>query len=102
MRTNIIIDDNLMSEAMRLTGLKTKRDVVEKALQVLVRNAGQSAVLALEGKIHWEGDLEQMRQSRYLHEETVTYSSESAPDKPAQAKPKGRKARNATDPARHG
>lgn len=102
MRTNIIIDDGLMSEAMRLTGLKTKRDVVEKALQVLVRNAGQSAVLALEGKIHWEGDLEQMRQGRYLHEETAAYTTESATEKPAKAKIKRRKERNATDPTRHG
>lgn len=102
MRTNIIIDDTLMREAMRLTGLATKREVVEKALQVLVRNAGQSAVLALEGKIHWEGDLLQTRQSRHLHEESATYEAEPVTEQPTAAKSKRRKPRHATDNARDG
>jgi hypothetical protein len=68
----------------------------------LVRNAGQSAVLALEGKIHWEGNIEQMRQGRYLHEEAVEYTTEPITEKPIVAKPKERKKRNATDTTRHG
>lgn len=64
MRTNIVIDEDLIQEAMRLTGLSTKRAVVERALETLVRLAGQRAVLELEGKIHWEGDLDAMRRSR--------------------------------------
>jgi Arc/MetJ family transcription regulator len=105
MRTNIIIDDRLMNEAMRLTGITTKREVVEKALQVLVRNAGQSAVLALEGKIHWGEDLYQMRQPRYLHlnEEPAEYRAEPSTEPTATApKTKRRKPVYAADNARHG
>jgi Arc/MetJ family transcription regulator len=58
MRTNIVINDELITQAMRLTGLRTKREVVEEALRVLGRNASQAAVLDLEGTVHWEGDLQ--------------------------------------------
>ena len=76
MRTNIVIDDDLMAEAMRVTGLKTKRDVVEEALRVLVRTTQQKNVLMLRGQIHWEGDLDMLRQGRYFHESTVPYTSD--------------------------
>lgn len=75
MRTNIVIDDDLMAEAMRLTGIKTKRDVVEEALRVLVRTTAQKNILALRGKIHWEGDLNAMRQGRYFHEDKGSYTT---------------------------
>jgi len=74
MRTNIVIDDELMAEARQLTGLKTKREVVEEALRVLIRTTQQKNVLALRGKIQWEGDLDAMRQGRYFHEPTVPYA----------------------------
>jgi len=61
MRTNIIIDDTLMSEAMRATGLKTKRDTVELGLKTLLRLNRQSELRKLRGKLRWEGDLEAMR-----------------------------------------
>jgi Arc/MetJ family transcription regulator len=61
MRTNIVIDDRLMREAMKLTGLTTKREVVEEALKQLVRYRKQLSVLELFGKVQWEGDLEAMR-----------------------------------------
>ncbi len=64
MRTNIEIDDELMAEAMERSGLKTKKAVVEEALRFLVRRQGQQQVLALAGKVHWEGDIEEMRTSR--------------------------------------
>jgi Arc/MetJ family transcription regulator len=73
MRTNIVIDDKLMAEAMRLTGIKTKRDVVEEALRILVRTTQQKNVLALRGQIQWEGNLDALRQGRYLHESKVDY-----------------------------
>ena len=60
MRTNIVIDDRLMAEAMAASGLKTKRDVVEEALRRMVAIKRQSEVLKLRG-IGWEGDLEAMR-----------------------------------------
>ena len=61
MRTNIVIDDKLIAEAQRLTGIATKRRVVEEALQLLVRLKRQEAVKAWRGKLLWEGDLEVMR-----------------------------------------
>lgn len=64
MRTNIVIDDELVAEAQRLTGISTKRGVVEAALQLLVRLKRQEAVRAWRGKLRWEGDLDTMRRDR--------------------------------------
>jgi Arc/MetJ family transcription regulator len=61
MRTNIEIDDKLMKQALRLTGYKTKRAVVEAGLQMLVRVKGQEEMLKLAGKVHWDGNLDEMR-----------------------------------------
>lgn len=58
MRTNIEIDDNLLDEALRLTGLKTKRAVVEQGLRTLIRLGRQRKVLDLVGKVHWEGNID--------------------------------------------
>jgi Arc/MetJ family transcription regulator len=63
MRTNIIIDDELMKEAQEATGLKTKKAVVEEALKRLVRSKRQVAALdALWGSADWQGDLNAMRE----------------------------------------
>jgi Arc/MetJ family transcription regulator len=62
MRTNNVIDDELVAEAQRLTGISTKRGVVEEALQLLVRLKRQEAVKTWRGKLSWAGDLETMRQ----------------------------------------
>lgn len=64
MRTNIVIDDKLMKEALRATGAKTKREVVERGLKTLVDLRKQEQARQLRGKIKWEGDLEQMRTDR--------------------------------------
>lgn len=64
MRTNIVIDDQLMKDALRTTGLKTKREVVELGLRTLVRLTKQTEIEALRGKLHWEGDLDAMRRDR--------------------------------------
>jgi Arc/MetJ family transcription regulator len=61
MRTNIVLDDDLVTEAMRRTGIKTKRAVVEEALRKLIRLKRQEEIRSLRGKLHWEGDLDQMR-----------------------------------------
>jgi Arc/MetJ family transcription regulator len=64
MRTNIEIDDELMDEALKLTGLATKRAVVEEGLRLMVRLRKQARALkALKG-LGWEGDLDKMRQDR--------------------------------------
>jgi Arc/MetJ family transcription regulator len=61
MRTNIVIDDHLMADALELTGLKTKREVVELGLRTLVRLKRQEDIRRFRGKLHWEGDLDGMR-----------------------------------------
>ncbi len=61
MRTNIVIDDKLMKEALRVTGAKTKREAVELGLQTLVDLRRQEQARQLRGKITWEGDLDETR-----------------------------------------
>ena len=61
MRTNIVIDDELMARAKKLTGLKTKRAVVESGLRLLVKLKDQEQIRAARGKLRWEGDLDRMR-----------------------------------------
>ncbi len=61
MRTNIDIDDELMAEAMKVTGAKTKKEAVETALRRLLQIDGQKKILELFGKIDWQGDLDEMR-----------------------------------------
>ena len=61
MRTNIEIDDELMREALRATGARTKREAVELGLRTLVQLRAQEAIRALRGTITWEGDLDAMR-----------------------------------------
>jgi Arc/MetJ family transcription regulator len=64
MRTNIVIDDELMAEAQRLTGISTKRETVEQALRQMVRLKRQEAVRTKRGQLTWEGDLDRSRLAR--------------------------------------
>lgn len=59
-----MIDDELMGDAMRVTGLTTKREAVEEGLRLLVRMKTQEDIRTLRGKLHWEGDLDEMRKDR--------------------------------------
>ena len=61
MRTNIVIDDKLMRDTLRVTGMKTKREVVELGLRTLVDLGKQAEIRKLRGKLDWQGDLEAMR-----------------------------------------
>ncbi len=61
MRTNIVIDDNLMNLALKTTGLKTKKEVVEEGLKVLIKIKNQKKLKLLRGKLHWKGDIHKMR-----------------------------------------
>lgn len=61
MRTNVVIDDDLMDEALKVSRLKTKKDAVEEGLKLLVQRKKQENIRDLRGKLHWEGDLEDMR-----------------------------------------
>ncbi len=64
MRTNIVIDDGLIHKAMRATGLRTKRAVVEAGLRLLIQVKAQTGIRRLRGKIKWKGNLNEMRTSR--------------------------------------
>jgi len=65
MRTNIVLDDELVERAKELTGLDTKRAVVDEALRVLVRLREQEGVKSLRGKLKWEGSLSDLREARF-------------------------------------
>ena len=64
MRTNIDIEDKLMKDTLRVTGLKTKREVVELGLRTLLRLRQQQEIRRLRGKLDWQGDLNAMRTDR--------------------------------------
>ena len=64
MRTNIVIDDRLMRDTLRATGLRTKREAVELGLRTLLRLKRQAEIRKFRGKLHWEGDLDAMRTDR--------------------------------------
>ena len=65
-RTNIVRDDALIQRAMQITGLKTKRAVVEAGLRVLIDIQAQTGIRKLRGQVKWEGNLDEMRQSRVV------------------------------------
>ena len=61
MRTNVVIDDDLMDEALKVSRLKTKKDAVKEGLKLLVQRKKQENIKDLRGKLHWKGDLDDMR-----------------------------------------
>jgi Arc/MetJ family transcription regulator len=63
-RTNIDIDDKLVKEGLKATQLRTKKELVNYALEELIKKARRRRMLELEGKVRWEGDLRRMRASR--------------------------------------
>ena len=64
MRTNIVIDDDLMDKALKISRLKTKKDAVEEGLKLLVQRKEQENIKNLGGKLHWQGDLDEMRRDK--------------------------------------
>ena len=61
MRTNVIVDDNLMTSALKASGLKTKKDAIEEGLKLLVQVRSQKAIKGFRGKLKWSGNLDAMR-----------------------------------------
>ena len=61
MRTNIVIDDDLMTDVLQVTGLKTKREAVELGLKTLIRLKKQEKIKQFKGKLKWDDDLDRMR-----------------------------------------
>ena len=64
MRTNIVIDDKLMKDTLRATGLKSKREAVELGLRTVLRLRQQQEIRRFRGKLNWQGDLDAMRTDR--------------------------------------
>ena len=64
MRTNIVIDDALMADTLKATGLKSKREAVEMGLRTLLRLRRQEDIRGFRGRLAWEGDLDAMRTDR--------------------------------------
>lgn len=64
MRTNIDLDEGLVARGLLISGLRTKKELVNMALREFIRKNDQKKILELRGKIHWQGDLELMRESR--------------------------------------
>ena len=63
MRTNIDVDDDLMEKALKYSGLKTKKEIIHKALDEFVKYQMRLQMIALQGKVKWEGDLNKMRRN---------------------------------------
>ena len=61
MRTNVIVDDNLMTSALKASGLKTKKDAIEEGLKLLVQVRSQKAIKGFRGKLKWSGNLDATR-----------------------------------------
>jgi Arc/MetJ family transcription regulator len=63
-RTNIVLDDKLVDECMKTTGIRTQRALIDHALRELLRHEAQTKILELKGNVHWEGDLDEWRKGR--------------------------------------
>jgi len=61
MRTNVVVDDNLIAAALKLSGLKTKKDAIEEGLKLLVQVKRQKEIKRFRGKLKWSGNLDKMR-----------------------------------------
>jgi len=64
MRTNVVIDDQLMKSALKISGLRTKKDAIEAGLRLLVKFKRQAKIKNFRGKLKWAGDLDKMRMDR--------------------------------------
>jgi Arc/MetJ family transcription regulator len=64
MKTSIVIDEQLIADALEVTGLKTKREVVEMGLKTLIKLKQQEKIKDFKGQLKWEGNLEEMRCDR--------------------------------------
>lgn len=63
-RTNVVINDDLISECQKLTGIRTRRALIDYALREVCRRGRQKRLLKLKGAVKWEGDLTEWRKAR--------------------------------------
>lgn len=64
MRTNVVINDELMESALKVSGFKTKKDTIEEGLKLLLQVKGQEKIKGFRGKLKWIGNLDEMRTDR--------------------------------------
>lgn len=64
MRTNVVIDDDLMESALKVSGLRTKKDAIEEGLKLLVQVKRQKEIKRFRGKLKWDGNLDEMRRDK--------------------------------------
>ena len=64
-RTNIVLDEKLVDNCLKATGIKTRKALIDHALRELLRHEQQTKLLQLKGKIHWDGDLDTWRRGRH-------------------------------------
>lgn len=65
-RTNIVLDEKLINDCIKVTGIKTQKALIDHALRELLRHEKQIEILNLKGKINWDGNLDEWRQGRGL------------------------------------
>jgi Arc/MetJ family transcription regulator len=82
MRTNIVIDDDLIAQAMQASGLPTKRAAVEAGLRLLIQVQAQTGVRKLRGRMQWEGNLDEMRTTRVAEPDGDYLAPDLASDNP--------------------
>ena len=64
-RTNVVVDDALFEEGLKITKCKTKKELINKAIEELIKKEKRKRLLKLEGKVKWEGNLAEMRKNRF-------------------------------------
>ena len=64
MRTNVVVDDDLMESALKVSGLRTKKDAIEEGLKLLVQVKRQKEIKRFRGKLKWFGNLDEMRSDK--------------------------------------
>jgi Arc/MetJ family transcription regulator len=65
-RTNVVLDEKLVKDCIKVTGIKTQKALIDHALRELLRHEKQVEILNLKGKINWDGNLDEWRQGRSL------------------------------------
>ena len=65
-RTNVVLDEKLIKDCIKVTGIKTQKALIDHALRELLRHEKQIEILNLKGKINWDGNLDKWRQGRSL------------------------------------
>ena len=63
-RTNVVLDDKLVEDCMKATGMRTQKALIDHALRELLRHGNQTKILKLKGKVHWDGNLDEWREVR--------------------------------------